>query len=220
MRTLKPQVNFEVKEKPYLLALFPVSDSVNEFNSYINVMFKIQTHTIEAIDSNPNDKLQFKPTRFKRKVKRRAIKKASKTAGLEQTLKLGINSRVIMKRNTDVDRGLCNGALALVTGFRFDKLDSNKIVGVVVKFDRLQEEVVIGKISADYEYQKNIYVTRIQFPLGLSWALTIHKSQGLSLDAILIDLGKNIFEGGQAYVSLSLARTFDGIFLCDFYFFI
>ena len=69
-------------------------------------MLKIQTHTIEAIDSNPNDKLQFKPTRFKRKVKRRAIKKASKTAGLEQTLKLGINSRVILKRNTDVDRGL------------------------------------------------------------------------------------------------------------------
>ncbi len=108
----------------------------------------------------------------------------------------------------------------MVTGFRFGTHDSNKIVGVVVKFDRLQEEVVIGKTSADYEYQKNIYVTRRQFPLGLSWALTIHKSQGLSLDAILIDLGKNIFEGGQAYVALSRARTFDGIFLGDFYFFI
>jgi hypothetical protein len=60
------------------------------------------------------------------------------------SLKLGINSRVILKRNTDVDRGLWNGALGLVTGFRFGTHDSNKIGGVVVKFDRLQQEVVIG----------------------------------------------------------------------------
>jgi ATP-dependent exoDNAse (exonuclease V) alpha subunit len=50
----------------------------------------------------------------------------------------------------------------------------------------------------------------------LAWALTIHKSQGLSLDAELLDLGPSIFEGGQAYVALSRARKLNTVFLIEF----
>ena len=55
---------------------------------------------------------------------------------------------------------------------------------------------------------------RKQIPLGLAYAITIHKSQGLSLDRAVIDLGsRENNEGGLTYVALSRLRTFDGLFL-------
>jgi ATP-dependent DNA helicase PIF1 len=52
-------------------------------------------------------------------------------------------------------------------------------------------------------------------PLKLAWAVTIHKSQGMTLDAIEIDIGSNIFTVGQAYTALSRARNLKSVRVVD-----
>jgi ATP-dependent exoDNAse (exonuclease V) alpha subunit len=69
-----------------------------------------------------------------------------------------------------------------------------------------------------YDYEKERVVTDVigtytQFPLMLAWAVTIHKSQGKTLDRIHVDLGRGAFAPGQAYVALSRCRSIRDISL-------
>ena len=57
---------------------------------------------------------------------------------------------------------------------------------------------------------------RTQLPIILCWAATLHKVQGLSLDAAVLNLGDKVFEPGMAYVALSRVRTLDGVALSSF----
>ena len=52
---------------------------------------------------------------------------------------------------------------------------------------------------------------RYQYPIVLAWAVTIHKVQGLSLDRAVMDLGKNVFAHGMAYVALSRVKSLEGV---------
>jgi len=61
--------------------------------------------------------------------------------------------------------------------------------------------------------EEEVIGTFTQYPLRLAWAVTIHKSQGMTFDKVVIDLGQGAFSHGQTYVALSRCRTLDGIYL-------
>ena len=80
------------------------------------------------------------------------------------------------------------------------------------------ERAVWEKIQYEYDREEKRIVSTVvgsfkQFPIALGWAITIHKSQGMTLDSVRIDLGRGAFCSGQTYVALSRCRTLEGISL-------
>ena len=96
-----------------------------------------------------------------------------------------------------------NGTLGIVTGFNEDD-------GFPIVKKQNNKEILAAPRSWVVE-EDEIELARItQIPLRLAWAITIHKSQGMSLDCAEIDLG-SAFTQGMGYVALSRVRTLDGI---------
>ncbi|MDX2157961.1 MAG: AAA family ATPase [Hyphomicrobiaceae bacterium] len=130
----------------------------------------------------------------------------------EAALVLKVGAKVIMLRN-DADRRWVNGTIA-----RISRLGET---GVWVEIDGREHEIEpVAWESRRYAYDQTqqkivetIAGTFKQLPLRLAWALTIHKSQGLTLDKVYIDLGRGTFAHGQAYVALSRCRTLEGLSL-------
>lgn len=129
----------------------------------------------------------------------------------KEALKLKIGAQVMMIKNTHAKEGIINGSLGVVRGFSPRK--DHPIVefsnGTTIAIS--PEEWLVEK----FDEEKRTMVTEaamVQVPLVLAWALTIHKSQGLTLDKISCDLA-DVFTDGQAYVALSRARSLEGVFI-------
>lgn len=117
---------------------------------------------------------------------------------------------------------LKEGALVMFVKNNFDQGYVNGTLGVVVGFDddsqyplvktRAGYEILATPTSWEVEEDGEILARISQIPLRLAWAITIHKSQGMSLDCAEIDLSK-AFTEGMGYVALSRVRTLPGITL-------
>lgn len=132
---------------------------------------------------------------------------------LEQ-LELKKGARVMMVRN-DPEKRWVNGSLGTVTRL------SN--VGAWIKIDGHHSEHEVGRATWEnvkYEYsphsqrvEQRVIGRFSQYPIKHAWAMTIHKSQGLTLQDVRLDLGAGAFTHGQAYVALSRATTLEGLSL-------
>uniref|UniRef100_A0A1X7VXB4 OTU domain-containing protein n=1 Tax=Amphimedon queenslandica TaxID=400682 RepID=A0A1X7VXB4_AMPQE len=114
----------------------------------------------------------------------------------------------MLRCNIDVTVGLVNGAIGTVMGIYATPIS--------IKFDHIDVPCDIERITSRFMLSKNLYIHRKQFPLILSYAITIHKCQGLSLDTAIIDLSTDVFGDGMAYVALSRVRTLNGLHLLSF----
>jgi hypothetical protein len=128
-------------------------------------------------------------------------------------LKLKEGAQVMMLNNDKMKRWV-NGTLAKVAAITEE--------GIIVKLENGDEEEVSPYtwelFHFSYDRAKGRMSSEVvgsftQFPMKLAWAVTIHKSQGLTFDKVVIDVGKGTFAHGQYYVALSRCRTLDGITL-------
>ena len=134
--------------------------------------------------------------------KARAENMARNVLAPEQ-LRLKVGARVMFVKN-DPAQKYVNGSLGDVIDFSFGapvvRLDSGEIIETEKSEWSIENES--GKVLASVE----------QYPLRLAWAITVHKSQGMSMDAASMDLSKS-FVPGQGYVALSRVRKLSGLFI-------
>lgn len=125
----------------------------------------------------------------------------------EDMVVLKIGSHVMCVVNLK-DEGLCNGSQGVVTRF-------SMTTGLpVVRFNHTNCECLMDYHTWASENIEGIGVAQI--PLINAWALTIHKSQGTTLDVAEIDIGRGVFECGQTYVALSRIKSLEGLYLTSF----
>lgn len=126
-------------------------------------------------------------------------------------LTLKKDAQVMMIRN-DKDRRWVNGTLAKITEI------TEKSIKIMLE-DGKEESVereIWDNITYTYDekerkVKEEVLGTFTQYPLRAAWALTIHKSQGLTFGNVTIDMAEGAFTAGQTYVALSRCRTLDGI---------
>jgi len=128
-------------------------------------------------------------------------------------LKVKNGAQIVFIRN-DINHRWVNGTIGKVNVAAPDYLEIELEDGSNV----LVEPERWAHIRYDYD-DKSHTITEVelgtftQMPIRLAWALTIHKSQGLTFNKAIIDLGSGAFTGGQAYVALSRCRSLEGLFL-------
>ena len=129
---------------------------------------------------------------------------------VDQELKLKIGTQVMCVCNLNMDTPLktvVNGSQGIVTGFtpttNLPIVQFKNGVLLVMEYHTWLSDSVKGVAVA-------------HIPLIYAWAVTIHKSQGASLDLAEIDAGSNIFECGQTYVALSRVKSLEGLYLTAF----
>jgi len=166
---------------------------------------KLYTHNIDvdAINNNelskiPGDEFNYEMMGYGPKELVGVLKK---NCLAPEHLSLKIGAMVIFVKN-NFNQGYVNGTLGKVIGF--DKFDFP-----VVEIES-GDEITVTTASWNIEEDRQIIASIAQVPLRLAWAITVHKSQGMTIDAAEIDLSKS-FEYGMGYVALSRVRSLENI---------
>lgn len=137
--------------------------------------------------------------------RRPLIEMIQKSCLAPKTLRLKEGAKVMFVRN-NFEEGYVNGTLGTVIKCNSSQIKvrttSDKVIEVEKESWRIEED---GRTLAEV----------VQYPLRLAWAITVHKSQGMSLDEAEIDL-RSSFEKGMGYVALSRVRSLSGLFLKGF----
>ncbi|XP_078541924.1 ATP-dependent DNA helicase PIF1-like [Lissotriton helveticus] len=202
----------KIAEKKSVICLMPTLQECLIFNENMLKLEIQEIINLEAIDRIEHEGATIILSE-KLKSKLDSLEKSiSKTAGLEKNLYACINCRIILRRNLHVERGLVNGAMGNVGDF-VNYPNRDDIEFMKIKFDEIEEVQQLSRCSPRFLLVKDLYVRRKQFPVCLAYALTIHKSQGLSVDSALVNIGSTVFKEGYGICCFISSHNFIWIIL-------
>ena len=174
----------------------------------------LTTHNYKADQINSQELAELKGKTYTFKAKIRGDF-PEKSYPIEENLELKKGAKVMfVKNDTEVPRRFFNGKIGEVIDIKEDV--------ILVKCPEDEEEIEVSPMEwhnilyktneTNLQVNEEILGIFTQFPLRLAWAITIHKSQGLTFDKAVIDAGA-AFAAGQVYVALSRCRSLEGIVL-------
>ena len=178
------------------LHLIPTVEAVVEYNVAQLQASGQPIATIKAVHTGPNA----------------AKAPADDAGGLEGVICLATSARVMLTSNLWVDVGLVNGAMRTIQAICYRTGGPPDLpIAVMVHFDSYpgptfpDGTVPITPLRRSWSSSGG-QCSRLQLPLKLAWAVTIHKSQGLTLDKVVIDVGKREFSTALTFVACSRVR--------------
>ena len=181
--------------------LLSLKYKVNKINSkYFNLLDSdIKLYDLVEIIPEPKESGGFDKRSIKEEL---TILKKSNNSRIANSFASRIGAQVMCSVNYDTELGIVNGSRGVIV--------KNDTEGPVVKFHNGQ----LVKFKPYFIKSEIIPELSIGgIPLIYAWAITIHKCQGATLDLCVVDLGKDVFEAGQAYVALSRVRNLKGLYI-------
>ena len=184
--------------------------SERSVNPHNDEHIKLYTHNenVDQINREAFSKIEGDIHTYHMVTKGRAslVESLKKNCIADDILDLKVGAKVICIKNSQ-DRSYVNGSMGKVISFDNEgapivELPHGRKVTITSDSWKIEED---GKVKAELS----------QLPLKLAWAITIHKSQGMTLDKAEIDLSRS-FVSGQGYVALSRLMSLDGLYLKGF----